>query len=77
MNIRSVGAELYHADGRTDMTKLKVAFRNFASASNKLPVSNYTADYSSTVHYPNTVVYHLPRFVPGTYIEYFSTPPHW
>ena len=36
MEIRSVGAELFRADrrtdGRTDMTKLKVAFRNFASA---------------------------------------------
>jgi hypothetical protein len=35
MNIRPVGAELFHADrwkdGRTDMTKLIVAFRNFAN----------------------------------------------
>ena len=29
---RPVGAELFHADGRTDMTKLIVAFRNFANA---------------------------------------------
>jgi hypothetical protein len=34
MNIRSVGAELFHADGRTGMTKLIVAFRNFANAPN-------------------------------------------
>ena len=27
MKIRPVGAELYHAEGRTDMTKLIVAFR--------------------------------------------------
>ena len=33
MKIRSVGAELFHADGRTDMTKLTAAFRNFANAS--------------------------------------------
>ena len=32
MKIRPVGAELFHADGRTDMTKLKVAFRNIANA---------------------------------------------
>jgi hypothetical protein len=32
MKIRSVGAQLYHADGRTDMTKLTAAFRNFANA---------------------------------------------
>ena len=31
MKIRPVGAEFY-AEGRTDMTKLTVAFRNFASA---------------------------------------------
>ena len=29
MKIRPVGAELFHAHGRTDMTKLIVAFRNF------------------------------------------------
>ena len=29
--IRSVGAQ-FHTDGRTDMTKLIVAFRNFANA---------------------------------------------
>ena len=32
IEIRAVGAELFHADGRTDMTKLIVAFRNFANA---------------------------------------------
>ena len=32
MNIRQVGAELFHADRRTDMTKLIVAFRNFRRA---------------------------------------------
>jgi hypothetical protein len=32
MKIRVVGAELFHADGRTDMTKLIVTFRNFAIA---------------------------------------------
>jgi hypothetical protein len=32
MKIRPVGAELFHANGRTDMTKLTVASRNFANA---------------------------------------------
>ena len=31
MKIRPVGAKLFHADGRTDMTKLIVPFRNFAN----------------------------------------------
>ena len=32
MEIRQVGAELFHVDGQTDVTKLTVAFRNFANA---------------------------------------------
>jgi len=30
-----MGAEWLHADGRTDMTKLTVAFRNFENAPKK------------------------------------------
>jgi hypothetical protein len=32
IKVRPVGAELIHADRRTDITKLIVAFRNFANA---------------------------------------------
>jgi hypothetical protein len=32
MKIRPVGAESFYVDGRTVMTKLVVAFRNFAKA---------------------------------------------
>ena len=32
MKIRPVGTELFHAEGQTDITKLKVVFRNFANA---------------------------------------------
>ena len=38
MTIRSVGAELFHADRRTDMTKLVVAFRNFSNARKKIKI---------------------------------------
>ena len=31
-NASSMGAELFHADGQTEMTKLIVPFRNFANA---------------------------------------------
>ena len=41
MKIRPVGAESFQADGQTDMTKLKAAFRNFLNA------PKYTADYFS------------------------------
>ena len=33
MKIRPVAAELFHADRRTGMTQLRVAFRGFAKAS--------------------------------------------
>jgi hypothetical protein len=34
MKIRPVGGAEFHADGRSDMTKLIVAFRSFANALN-------------------------------------------
>jgi hypothetical protein len=36
MKIRPVGSELFHADRRTEMTKIIVAFRNFANAPKKI-----------------------------------------
>jgi hypothetical protein len=35
MKISPVGAKLFHADGRTEMTKLRFALRNFANAPTK------------------------------------------
>jgi len=35
MKIRPVEFDLFHAGGRTDMTKLLVAFRNFTNAPKK------------------------------------------
>jgi len=35
MKIRPVAAELFHAGGQTDMTKLIVAFRNYTNAPKK------------------------------------------
>jgi hypothetical protein len=35
LKICPLGAELFHADGQTDMTKLIVAFRSFAKAPKK------------------------------------------
>ena len=39
MKIRAVGAELFHADEETDMTKLSVAFRDFANAPKSLQLA--------------------------------------
>ena len=45
MKIRPVGAELFHADGRTDMTKLIVDFRNFANAPKNWCANKLTATF--------------------------------
>ena len=42
MKIRPVGAELFHADGRTDMTELIVAFLNFVN----LPKNAYQLNHA-------------------------------
>jgi hypothetical protein len=42
MKIRPVGAELFHADGRTDMTKLIVTFLNFANTPKNVKVRPIT-----------------------------------
>jgi hypothetical protein len=47
MKIRPVGAELFHADGETDMTKLIAAFRDFASAPKNECYITYVAQISS------------------------------
>jgi len=40
MKIHPVGAELLHADGRTDVKNLIVAIRNFANAPKKWQILN-------------------------------------
>jgi hypothetical protein len=71
MKIRPVGAELFHADGRTrrtDMTKPTVAFHNFANASKNVIITKilyYSYNVSSffdafsytlqSVYYNNSV----------------------
>jgi len=46
MKIRQVGAELFYADGRADMTKLTVNFRNFANAPENYGFPRITGKYS-------------------------------
>jgi len=41
MKIRPVGAELFHADGQTDESKLILAFRNFANSPTQLMVTQH------------------------------------
>jgi hypothetical protein len=54
MKIRPVGAESFHADGRTDITKLIVGFRSFANApKNTRQISSTPTDaLINSVHNP-------------------------
>ena len=47
MKIRPVGAESFHADGQTYMTKPTVAFRNFENTPKN------TQGRAKTLHYPH------------------------
>jgi hypothetical protein len=47
MKLSPLGAELFHADRRTDMTKRMVAFRNFADAPKPVVL---VADFYSKVN---------------------------
>jgi hypothetical protein len=51
MKILSVGAELYHTDRRTDVTKLMVTFRNFAKASKNKQGKQFSNGARSCNHY--------------------------
>jgi hypothetical protein len=48
MKIRPVGAELFHVDGETDMTKPTVDFRNFAKAPKGKMLFNDNTAYGPT-----------------------------
>jgi hypothetical protein len=64
MTIRPVGAELFHrTDGRTDTTKLIVAFLNFANAPN---------DERRSFHYSRQVSVALQKCAPYTDTKYAS-----
>ena len=45
MKIRPVVAEFLHSEWRTDMTKLIVAFRNFANAPKNNLITTVTAEF--------------------------------
>ena len=45
MKICPVGAELFHADERTDITKLMVAFRSHCKTASKLVLTMDYADF--------------------------------
>jgi hypothetical protein len=74
IKIRPVGAELFHADGGTDMTKLTVAFRNFAHAPISVKLSRYTP--SSPREVGTSVALHIlnPNIVKGWVVSDMPRP---
>jgi hypothetical protein len=54
MKIRPVGAELFHADGRTDMTKLIVAFLQILGTRLKKQVCNWCTPWLR-IRFPNVL----------------------
>ena len=84
MKIRRMGAELFLADGRTDMMKLKVTFLNFANAPesgegkfvpllNQQPLHNELKIYSSAhdigTSWTQAVSFTLPKLYPSPTAE--------
>jgi len=50
MKIHQVGAELFHADGQTDVTKpIVVAFRNFAKAPKTTVIKDVMTEHDGEV----------------------------
>jgi len=67
--IRPVGAEAFHADGQTDMTKLVVTFRNFSKAP-KMTICIHT--YTHTHTYIHTYIHthihaHTHTYIPTSF----------
>ena len=56
MKVRPVGAELFHADGQTDMTKLTVDFRNSAKAPKDRILFKYNPKISLAVYGPTAEI---------------------
>jgi hypothetical protein len=54
MKIRPVGAEMFHAGGRTDMMKLIVVTRNLANA----PKNGYILKFVRSISYFLSVLLH-------------------
>jgi hypothetical protein len=56
MKIRPVGAELFHADGQTDVAKLTVAFRNFANAPKNYSLVKKETSFCTKYKFKQTLV---------------------
>jgi hypothetical protein len=74
MKIRPVGAELFHADGQTDMVKLLVAFRNFAKAPSNEAERTFVLQSVPFILSPSTVALsHIKYAFAGTFRDSCGT----
>jgi hypothetical protein len=71
IKIRPVGAELLHADGQTDMTKLTVAFHNYVNLPKN---STYFSLQEKKWAYDATLYYHIFKVWPAHVDKMFHTP---
>jgi hypothetical protein len=67
MKTRLVGADFFRGDGRTDMTKLRVAIRNYPNAHKKV---NFTLYPAMKIHSGSVIVNLL--FLPRRYMGVFG-----
>ena len=57
MKIRPVGAELFHTDGQTDMTKLTDVYRNFANAPKSERIGNHNIYFEAVTSVIHNVIH--------------------
>ena len=77
INIRPVGAELFHSDGQTNMAELRLAFRNFANAPKDAgPYSLHYVFFLPTI---NSLItpYSVKQLSTLKYASVACTPLHW
>ena len=72
MKIRQLGAELFHADGQTDMTTLRVAVRKFANVPKNHSDSTTSSAELSVTHVSYRAVIKLGSVAHITFIMQLS-----
>jgi hypothetical protein len=70
MKIRPVGAELFRTDRRMDMTKLTVAFRNFAKAPSNISLKKGRQTLNHMYVRLCTTAKYLPNLTIGGLLEH-------
>jgi len=67
MKICPVGTESFHAEGRTDLTKLIVSFRNFANTPKKWLVYCNLTKITTRMLYQRNIIHFVEKYSSTTY----------